>query len=89
MIADTVIRAGEVVTTDIILYEPLPATLFTIVIQDTTVLIFANQTEAMANADSNDIVLTAIPISTGGGGETGEFIKVYLGSILVSKILAV
>lgn len=61
MIADTVIRAGEATPADIVLYVPLDASLaFPRGTQETTVILWATETQAQAGADETDIVVTRI-----------------------------
>jgi hypothetical protein len=59
MIADTTIRAGEVIPSDIVLYVPPDWSLaFPRGEQETTVILWANETQAQSGADNTDIVVT-------------------------------
>jgi len=68
MIVDTVMRVGEANPNDIVLYDPLVPVNAFVNVQDTTVMMFANETEAFAVAHVNDIVLTKIVQATYGPG---------------------
>jgi hypothetical protein len=59
MIADTVIRQGETIPGDIVLYIPPDWSLaFPKGEQETTVFLWATETQAQAGADATDIVVT-------------------------------
>jgi hypothetical protein len=59
MIADTIIRAGEIVDSDIVAYVPPNWSLaFPKGEQETTIYLWATETQAQAGADATDIVVT-------------------------------
>jgi hypothetical protein len=59
MIADTIIRAGEVNPLDIIIYAPPDYLLaFPPLPQETTIILWATEGQAQAGADETDIVVT-------------------------------
>ena len=61
MIADTTIRAGEVVPQDIVLYAPPDSSLaFPPLPQETTIFLWATEIQAQIGADNTDIVVTRI-----------------------------
>lgn len=58
MICDVAIYAGETPSTTIVLYVPLNVTFQAPTAQETTVFLYANPVQAMANADSTDIIVS-------------------------------
>jgi hypothetical protein len=61
MIADTIIREGEVIPKDIVLYVPPDSSLaYPRGEQETTVILWNTETQAQAGADETDIVVTRI-----------------------------
>jgi hypothetical protein len=61
MIADTIIRAGETIPEDIVLYVPPDCSLaFPKEAQETTIFLWASETQAQSGADATDIVVTRI-----------------------------
>jgi hypothetical protein len=59
MIADTIIREGEVAPKDIVLYAPPDWSLaFPKGSQETTIFLWATETQAQSGADATDIVVT-------------------------------
>ena len=66
MIADTIIREGETIAKDIVLYVPPDWSLaFPKAAQETTIFLWASETQAQAGADNTDIVVTRILPGTG------------------------
>jgi hypothetical protein len=61
MIADTIIRAGEVTPADVVLYiAPDYSLAFPAIAQETTIILWATEGQAQAGADETDIVVTRI-----------------------------
>lgn len=84
MLADTTVRTGEATPEDVILWEPSAASLaFPRADQETTIWLWANETEALAGADSTDIVITGWPT----GGVEMQLDDVLEGSVTVRHAL--